>query len=90
MGEHVPESSGGITKETVTGSQQSLSGIPESLQTPDSGQARLQELGESCRSPSTIQCIAWRDASAELPMLIRFGREHNCVSQTCTSVWSLQ
>ena len=62
MGERVPQSAGGITKEAFPESQQNPSGIPEGLQTLDSGQVRLQELGERCRSLSTAHCIAWHDA----------------------------
>ena len=58
----MPQSAGGITKEACPQPQQNPSGIPEGLQTLDSGQARLQELGERCRSLSAAHCNAWRNA----------------------------
>ena len=73
MGERGPQSAGGITKDALPESQQNASGIPEGLQTLDSGQARLQELGERCCNQA--DCIALHGMMhasyhAELPMLV--------------------
>lgn len=68
----MPQSAGGITKEATPEPQQNLNGIPEGLQAVDSGQARLQELGELCRSPQPIALHGVMHATyhAELPMLV--------------------
>ena len=72
MGETLPQSAGGITKEATPEPQQNPNGIPEGLQILDSGQARLQELGERCRSPQLIALHGVMHATyhAELPMLV--------------------